>query len=96
MRLTPSILRVMALHSRGDPSAPKRVPFRDSKLTMLLEPTFTACNASVCVIATVSPGSHDTEHSVNTLRHVQVLCLPQQRMSRSVSLQTQPAASVVQ
>ena len=46
-------------------------PYRESKLTMLLKDTLAAESARprvTCVVATVSPCSVDTEHSLNTLR----------------------------
>jgi len=66
-------IRVLSLQRSGAPRAPARVPYRDSKLTALLEPTLSDPESDLCLVATVSPGSQDTEHSVNTLRHVQLL-----------------------
>jgi kinesin family protein 2/24 len=48
------------------------VPYRKSKLTHLLRACFAEGNPTV-VLATVSPSSKDTEHSINTLRHGQFL-----------------------
>lgn len=43
--------------------------YRKSKLTMALKNSFVLPAARTIVIATVSPASKDTEHSLNTLRH---------------------------
>jgi len=47
--------------------------YRRSKLTMALKSSFKLAGARTCVIATVSPASKDTEHSLNTLRHACVM-----------------------
>ena len=43
--------------------------YRKSKLTMALKSSFLLPSSRTLVIATVSPSSKDTEHSLNTLRH---------------------------
>ena len=48
------------------------VPYRKSKLTHLLRACFEDTNPTV-VIATVSPSSKDTEHSLNTIRHACIM-----------------------
>mmetsp|Transcript_2379 Transcript_2379/g.5492 ORF Transcript_2379/g.5492 Transcript_2379/m.5492 type:complete len:813 (+) Transcript_2379:158-2596(+) len=48
------------------------IPYRQSKLTHLLRPSFVEdpnTKSRTVIIATVSPSSKDTEHSLNTLRH---------------------------
>lgn len=45
-----------------------RIPFRQSKLTMVLRDSFVG-NSRTCMIATVSPSSNNVEHSLNTLRY---------------------------
>lgn len=47
------------------------VPFRASKLTLVLRDSFiTKINSSrVIMIACISPGSSSAEHSLNTLRY---------------------------
>lgn len=45
-----------------------RIPFRQSKLTMVLRDSFLG-NSRTCMIATVSPASSNVEHSLNTLRY---------------------------
>ena len=45
------------------------IPFRDHKLTQLLKQSFTQADASTIVIATISPSSADTEHTLTTLHH---------------------------
>ena len=42
-------------------------------LTQLLRASFTTAGSSALVVATVSPASKDTEHSLNTLRHACVM-----------------------
>lgn len=47
------------------------VPFRASKLTLILRDSFTskADKSKVIMIACISPGSNSTNHSLNTLRY---------------------------
>ncbi|KFD68806.1 hypothetical protein M514_02721 [Trichuris suis] len=45
------------------------LPFRASKLTLVLRDSFVGVNARTCMIAMVSPGSASCEHSLNTLRY---------------------------
>ena len=47
--------------------------YRKSRLTMALKQSFSASDARTVVIATVSPASKDTEHSLNTIRHACVM-----------------------
>ena len=47
--------------------------YRKSKLTMALKNSFHLPSARTIVIATVSPASKDTEHSLNTLRHACIM-----------------------
>eukprot|EP00981_Chlorochromonas_danica_P008137 scaffold2028_cov181-Ochromonas_danica.AAC.15 len=47
--------------------------FRKSKLTLALKASFTLDHAYTIVIATISPASKDTEHSLNTLRHACIM-----------------------
>jgi hypothetical protein len=47
--------------------------FRKSKLTLALKNSFFLPTARTIVIATVSPASKDTEHSLNTLRHACIM-----------------------
>ena len=54
--------------------------YRKSKLTMALKMSFLLPTAKTVVIATVSPSSKDTEHSLNTLRHA---CLMDGQQSTS-------------
>lgn len=47
----------------------KHVPYRQSKLTLILKDCFVSKEARTAMIATVSPGSNSTDHTVNTLRY---------------------------
>ena len=49
--------------------------YRKSKLTMALKGSFVLPTARTMIIATVSPSSKDTEHSLNTLRHACIMDL---------------------
>lgn len=48
-------------------SVPVHVPFRDSKLTRILQPALSG-QAKVVVICTISPTSNSIEESANTLK----------------------------
>jgi len=45
------------------------IPYRGSKLTQILKDCFTHNLARTTMIATVSPGSSSTDHTINTLRY---------------------------
>jgi len=45
------------------------VPYRASKLTLVLKDCFTSCRARTTMIATVSPASSSADHTLNTLRY---------------------------
>lgn len=47
--------------------------YRKNKLTMALKSSFMLPAAKTVIIATVSPASKDTEHSLNTLRHACIM-----------------------
>ena len=47
--------------------------YRKSKLTMALKHGFETPAAITVILATVSPASKDTEHSLNTLRHACIM-----------------------
>ena len=49
--------------------------YRKSKLTMALKGSFVLPTARTMIIATVSPSSKDTEHSLNTFRHACIMDL---------------------
>lgn len=57
----------------GTPSNLYQHVYRKSKLTMALKNSFHLPYAKTIVIATVSPASKDTEHSLNTLRHACIM-----------------------
>jgi len=47
----------------------KHVPYRASKLTLILKDCFTSHLARTAMIATVSPGNSSADHTTNTLRY---------------------------
>jgi hypothetical protein len=46
----------------------KHTPFRQSKLTQVLKDSFVG-RSRTCMIATISPGNGNSEHTLNTLRY---------------------------
>ena len=60
------------VHARANQTDAEHL-YRRSKLTMALKNSFKLPHARTAVIATVSPASKDTEHSLNTLRHACVM-----------------------
>ena len=52
----------------GSPEGHVHVPYRASKLTMVLRESFESENARVVMIATVSPNASSADHTHNTLR----------------------------
>ena len=59
------------------------VPYRGSKLTMVLKDCFTSNLAKTTMIATVSPGSSSADHSINTLRYADRI--KEKKVSYSIS-----------
>lgn len=50
------------------------MPFRASKLTMVLRDSFLSSKASkIVMIACINPGSSSADHTINTLRYAQRL-----------------------
>lgn len=47
----------------------KHIPYRASKLTLILKDCFTSSLARTSMIATVSPGASSADHTLNTLRY---------------------------
>ena len=62
--------------------------YRKSKLTMALKASFLFPTSRTLVIATVSPASKDTEHSLNTLRHACIMDGQQSEDPTSTSTST--------
>lgn len=56
-------------HRSALDSGSGHVPFRASKLTLVLKDTFTSKAAKVAMVATVSPGASSADHTINTLRY---------------------------
>eukprot|EP00527_Entomoneis_sp_CCMP2396_P005270 CAMPEP_0198154414 /NCGR_PEP_ID=MMETSP1443-20131203/68564_1 /TAXON_ID=186043 /ORGANISM="Entomoneis sp., Strain CCMP2396" /LENGTH=618 /DNA_ID=CAMNT_0043821085 /DNA_START=111 /DNA_END=1967 /DNA_ORIENTATION=- len=56
-------------HRNGEHQSSHHVPYRGSKLTLILKDCFTSPKAMTTMIATVSPGASSTDHSLNTLRY---------------------------
>ena len=53
------------------------IPFRASKLTMVLRDSFlNKESASIVMIACINPGSTSSDHTINTLRYAQRLKQP--------------------
>lgn len=57
------------------------VPYRQSKLTLILKDCFVSKSARTAMIATLSPGSSSTDHTVNTLRYADRI--KEKKVSRS-------------
>ena len=47
----------------------RHVPYRASKLTLILKDCFMSGHARTSMIATVSPGASAVDHTLNTLRY---------------------------
>lgn len=58
-------VRALDMNKKGQ----KHVPYRASKLTLILKDCFTSPDAMTTMIATVSPGASAADHSLNTLRY---------------------------
>ena len=54
---------------RSIDSDSRHVPYRQSKLTLILKDCFVSKLARTAMIATLSPGSSSTDHTINTLRY---------------------------
>eukprot|EP00928_Gymnodinium_smaydae_P096964 TRINITY_DN8673_c0_g3_i1.p1 TRINITY_DN8673_c0_g3~~TRINITY_DN8673_c0_g3_i1.p1 ORF type:complete len:634 (-),score=162.74 TRINITY_DN8673_c0_g3_i1:52-1893(-) len=57
----------------GKEATAARVPFRGSQLTRVLQESFTRRGSLLVAIGTLSPAAMDTEHSLSTLRTLQML-----------------------
>jgi len=49
------------------------IPFRASKLTMVLRDSFTGNNSKIVMIACINPGSSSADHTMNTCRYAERL-----------------------
>ena len=82
---------IRALDQNNQTGRAGRVPYRGSKLTLLLKDCFTSPKALTTMIATVSPGAASADHSLNTLRYAdrikekRVRKTPQRSVSASLS-----------
>ena len=91
---------IRALDQNNQSGRMGRVPYRGSKLTLLLKDCFTSATALTTMIATVSPGAASADHSLNTLRYADrikekgVRKSPQRSASTSVSSLSRRPASV--
>jgi kinesin family protein 2/24 len=60
---------IRALDTKRQGQADTHVPFRASKLTMVLRDSFMSKVTKVVMIACISPGSTSADHTLNTLRY---------------------------
>ena len=60
---------IRALDQNNQSGRSSRIPYRGSKLTLLLKDCFTSPKALTTMIATISPGAASADHSLNTLRY---------------------------
>ena len=77
---------IRALGQKGNkqPHQQSHVPYRGSKLTLILKDCFTSAHAKTTMIATVSPGASGADHSLNTLRYADRI--KEQRVSINTTL----------
>ncbi|MDC3321252.1 hypothetical protein OAV88_01490 [bacterium] len=74
-----ALKKCVMFRAASSSSSPRRTEtkhqhvYRSSKLTMCLKNSFSRRDAKTVVIATVSPSSKDTEHSLSTLRQVSIM-----------------------
>lgn len=62
-------IRALAVRAVTPAEVHVHVPFRASKLTLVLKDSFTSDSARVVMIATVSPNASSADHTQNTLRY---------------------------
>eukprot|EP00945_MAST-04E_sp_MAST-4E-sp1_P002101 g2101.t1 len=75
----------------GSKAKPERVPYRSSKLTMILKDCFVDEKLKVSVIATISPSASNSEHTVNTLKYACLLRGEKDSVSDIEMVQMKPA-----
>jgi hypothetical protein len=75
IRLRRDVIDGQASQDGESNSGTLHMPFRESLLTRLLKDAFTlpASHSRTIVVATVSPSSGDTEHTLSTLKHASLL-----------------------
>lgn len=83
---------IRALDQNNQSGRNGRVPYRGSKLTLLLKDCFTSPKALTTMIACISPGSFSADHSLNTLRYADRIKEKQARKTpqRSFSASSTP------
>lgn len=62
-----------------------RIPFRQSKLTMVLKDSFVNSNCQTVMLATISNNQINSEHSLNTLRYAERMMTSMEEESNSNS-----------
>jgi kinesin family protein 2/24 len=77
-------VRALGMNKKG----PKHVPYRASKLTLILKDCFTSPDAMTTMIATISPGASAADHSLNTLRYADRI--KEQRVGTQAPQKTPP------
>mmetsp|Transcript_61202 Transcript_61202/g.171184 ORF Transcript_61202/g.171184 Transcript_61202/m.171184 type:complete len:588 (-) Transcript_61202:48-1811(-) len=75
--------RAHAARQRGEGA---KMPFRESRLTMLLRDCFEDRAHRFVVVATVSPAATDVIHTINTLRHASMLAAPLAALAAEVEV----------
>eukprot|EP00940_MAST-03C_sp_MAST-3C-sp2_P002102 g2102.t1 len=86
-------IRTQMRISRKDSKNSDHHVYRTSKLTMALKSSFAFARSRTVVIATVSPTSKDTEHTLSTLRHVSLMKCGGRGAKRNVNLRRRRSSS---
>lgn len=64
-----SLKECIRAYSTGE----SRVPYRGSKLTLVLREAFTSKNSKILMITCISPGHSSADHTLNSLRYAERL-----------------------